>query len=463
MKSIFLSSLACLLLFCIPAESSKKIRSITALTYTFKFTDGKYIKSASPQVASYTYDSLGHLVEKVEKETTSYKYLFGGKGEIIETSVFTQKDFLGYKELYSYDETGLATEKSKRTKTGKLLARTKYEYDNRRNMVKASIFDASNEWKEITSYVYNEKKEVMEDSALSKGNLRYEYSFAFTDGNLAREKIIYKDGNINSKILFSHDEKGHIISENHYSIDPEEEKIRFIKTISRKYDSRGQMTEMKTTDADDRSWNSIYRYDTGGNLAETNEFNSDSSLARTFQYTYDKDNRKLSEKCMNADGRNWWISRYDYSTPGSSIKTTYDGNGKIESKHVCIFDSSGRIAKNTLYGPDGGLLNETSFTYDRSGKLTRKSEFDPNGRNVEINEEEPGAGLEYSGNGIHTVTTTYDYDNQGNKIKAGIQFERMLITGFKYGGYDKQGNWTERTSYYRNTPFEIIERKIKYY
>ncbi len=135
---------------------------------------------------------------------------------------------------------------------------------------------------------------------------------------------------------------------------------------------------------------------------------------------------------------------------------TYTGGNYLQ-------DGSGKTLKNTLINPDGNLLWEITHLYNDSGELIKQIEYNPNGRGLVFNDDEPGIGSDYSGNGIFTVTTSFEYDTKGNKISAEIFYERTLITGYTFLGYDKFGNWTERTSFYRKEPTEIVERKIKYY
>ncbi len=464
MRSIFLLLLGFSLLFCTYDDNSKKIQSITALTYTTTNTNGKYLKTGKPKEAIYMYDSSGNLLETTEDgSTTKYRYRFDSKGIKTEVTIFSGNEFLWHKETYLYDNKGIETEKLKKTKTGKLLERWAYVYDKSNHKIQENLYDADDSLKETRSYAYNTNNEVTEDIFYSKNSLFYAYAYVYNGRKNVIEKNIYVDGVINRRITYSYDDSRRILEENIYNIDPDEEKISLYETISFKYDSNGNKIEMKTLDAGGRSWITSYQYDHKANLIEEIEFNSDNSLARKFFYTYDNKDRKLEEKCLRANGTTSWSRKYVYQNNKGYERIYFDEDGKMENKYIYVPDSSGKALKCTLLEPDGSVQWEISYLYNDSGKLTKQIEHHPIGRDIFFKDDEPRSGLDYSGNGNFRVVTLFDYDNNGNKIKADIFYERTLITGYSYSGYDKSGNWTERTSFYRKTPIEITERKIKYF
>jgi hypothetical protein len=463
MRFIFLLLFAFLLLFCTHSESPKKIRSITTLTYTITYKNGKYVRANSPKEVTYNYDSLVNLLEVVEYGTTKYRYKFNNQGEKIEMSVFSSNDFFMYKETYRYNDIGMEVEKNKKTKTDKLLEKLTYYYNKSQHKIQENLYDADDNLKGTLKYVYNTKNEVIEDTLYSKNNLLYEYAYVYNGRKNAIEKSIYVDGDLDTKNTYSYDERGNILEESIYKIDTEAEKITLQRTISFKYDNNGNKIEMKTLDPDGKSWITSYQYDRKAILVGEIEFNSDNSLARKIFYRYDNENRKLEEKCLKANGAKWWSSKYKYQSNNGYEKVSFDENGKMENRHIYVRDSSGKMLKSTLLEPGGNLHWEISYLYNDSGKLIKLVEYNPIGRDLVFSDDEPDYGLDYSGNGDFTVVTLFDYDNNGNKIKADIFYERTLITGYNYSGYDKLGNWTERTSFYRKAPIEITERKIKYF
>lgn len=148
--------------------------------------------------------------------------------------------------------------------------------------------------------------------------------------------------------------------------------------------------------------------------------------------------------------------------------TEFDADKKIGRK--LEYDQSGNVIKEVSYNIHGNPYRQFTYEYDEDGNKIKAYDhesilyhkqvfkYDDQGNEVEQ------ANLDENGN--ITNKRTSSYDAQGNLIEVNHYHadERLdFRVSYQYE-YDEQGNWTKKTkSYSTDTPTIILERIYQYY
>ncbi|HEX8222848.1 MAG TPA: LysM peptidoglycan-binding domain-containing protein [Allosphingosinicella sp.] len=386
---------------------------------------GNVVSVTDPRgnVTSRSYDRLGQLLtETTAAGTVSYQY--NAFGEAVKAT-----DARGYSSYSYYDRLGrLAATRNAEdyvTETGHNVfgdaVSVVRRYNRANNAASAAVLPTyvAHAQDATTSFEYDRLGRLVK-STDAEGHYEQYTLDAFGNRISVRNKI----GGI---VTNAYDRRGLLVAETlpMASYDNWGNVISWSVTNRFEYDARGNMTkkieahglaEQRTTtnvyDKADRlvetrgdavsvlnqgdhvSLSSVapsqkYKYDQSGRLIET----TDALGGRTLYY-YDKLNRKTVEIGAN----------------GAYTAFTYDKNGNILTRRIygTAVGLPGTAGGAAPAAP-GGEYRETSYTYDALNQLKTSS----------VANIRTGAwNASYYATGVGTVTTTYDYDSNGNLIRT---------------------------------------------
>ncbi len=184
-------------------------------------------------------------------------------------------------------------------------------------------------------------------------------------------------------------------------------------TLSYTYDSNGN----KASSTDGNGKTTTYVYDARGDMLSQTD-----PLSHTTSFTYDVNGNKTS--MTDSDGN---VTTYTYNSANelttqtngygtaaaTTVSYTYDGDGNKAS----YSDGSGRAttyaynALNQLTSTTDPLGKTTSYTYDSAGNQATETNPDSQTTTWTYNGDNKVTGISYSDGVTHSVSYTYDADN----------------------------------------------------
>lgn len=211
---------------------------------------------------------------------------------------------------------------------------------------------------------------------------------------------------------------------------------------------------------------SIYKYDSKGNLMEHLKTYPDKRVAKT-EYKYDDKGRRIEtisnipgggsiKKMYEYDSKDYVILREEYKNEKLNWKeeytNTYNGR-KIEKVEIKYHDAEGKLYSNrvSIYDKMG---NEIEFMYYYAGvfgtRVTRK--YDDKNRLIEYCVYDESNNIIRKSNPV--------YDNYGNIIQT--TFNEGQISEYQYE-YDQKNNWISVLWKYNGKKSSNTIRQIEYY
>lgn len=251
-----------------------------------------------------------------------------------------------------------------------------------------------------------------------------------TKGRPGRESFLEND----TEIIF--DKKGHKTKEKVYFSDG---------TLSGqstfKYDKNEKLIEHYISGYG----KDTFEYDMNGNMVrETTFILGQDSLSELKLSKYDDHGLRTSLIGYKADGNLDFKIKYDYNKKGNKAQESYyDSKSNLYEDRFYDYDSDGNIIKERRVNFKPKSFFETRYKYDDHNNIIEE--------------------LITSSGGLNS-THTYDYDENGNKIKQtnvvsdGLRWEST----WKYK-YDSYGNWVEKIAFEEGEAKFLLERTIKYY
>ena len=265
-------------------------------------------------------------------------------------------------------------------------------------------------------------------------------------------------------------------------------------------------------------------YLTSGKLESVIDYNADGTIARSKEYTFDKDEKllefldRMGDKIIKRE-----VYKYDKSA-NLLEKITFDGEGSIDRKVSNSYNKKKQLIESSNYSNffDELKLDERKqIEYDKDGNKIKESSFGPEGENWGSGE------WKYDGNGNvvewlnltetgeikirqvylynkdHVLTTRKSFDKDGNLKnetnldplgqpltlirydkggdivrKSGNQYDKFgnVSAELRYGPdgneniyveykyiYDDSNNWIQQTAYQGGQAVYILAREITYY
>ena len=222
---------------------------------------------------------------------------------------------------------------------------------------------------------------------------------------------------------------------------------------SYRYDLRNRITKEWRGAGDANDVTTLYEYDHADNLTKTTEDYGTGRLNSTTAYEYSI--RNFQTKVTDARGN---VRTKSYTTGGAlewEAAFASGGSGNVLSQTKYEYDGNGRLTKRSIASDDGPFgLNSPA------GWVDTFYAFDAYGRQTQV--------IEDYGGGCLNLSTTYDYNNQDEVVKTttpggvwtetkrdGRGLTTMQISGYHAGEqsipqvttsyeYDADGNLTKQ-------------------
>ncbi|MDA3912451.1 MAG: hypothetical protein PF448_13945 [Bacteroidales bacterium] len=148
-------------------------------------------------------------------------------------------------------------------------------------------------------------------------------------------------------------------------------------------------------------------YDQAGNIVLSIKYDEEGNIIEKSEFTYDNDNRKLTEKQYLSEDEIAEEHRFTYDDKGelSEIHTDYaegysstrkiqynpkenerieleiDEDDEMEEKHVFKYhETHGKLTERAEYDDREKLVQKTVYTYDDKGRVIEQSEYERKGK-----------------------------------------------------------------------------------
>ena len=196
------------------------------------------------------------------------------------------------------------------------------------------------------------------------------------------------------------------------TIEQREEHV--FSTVVEVYDPKGRVIETMSSNAGIEihsrtmvrlGGKTIYTYDSQGRLAKELTFTPEGEYTGYEIYSYDSQHRLTGTTIYDAAGKETGKRTYTYFSDKREVVATWN------------FYYEGRVPP-----PSKNLLS-----YNEKGQWTKRTEFDRNGKPDGV--------------------VTFDYDKDGNFIKASKCCEYTYAHSYTYK-FDSHGNWIEQQNIY---------------
>ena len=412
----------------ITKETASKNGVINTHEMTYGLT-GAVIKDKNENMEiSYVYGETGNTKEESYKlgennylisyarnndGTIGGKILYSSKGKISTNWLYDAKSHT----KYTYDKRGRMTQVTEFTNPTSTFSstKTKYSYDLNGNRTKTEYGNGL-----TTEYVYNKAGMLTEmrnnKSGLNIETLKYDYYY---DGNIKNETVT---GNM---------------------------RPAYSKTYT--YDKIGRLTGENKTGSE--SININYEYDLNGNRTSmTYDGAGIGNNAFKANYTYDSDNRLLTERKNYTKRNETEITQYTYDNNGNQVNkltgiSAVYGNNQVSANISDINELSSGEYENRKYNLFNQLTDvsinrkESKYTYRPDGlRLTKTAD----GKTTGYIWDEGKIYAET--NDLFEIQTAYIYGNERINSNNGVYY---LYNGHGdvTGLADTAGNITKTYNY----------------
>jgi hypothetical protein len=216
-------------------------------------------------------------------------------------------------------------------------------------------------------------------------------------------------------------------------------------------------------------------YQTNGSLDSSCSFIRDAQNPNSWkEYIYSAQGQLLVSKSFNKKGKERDTYEYIYAEGGLKISETYLFWAKPSTKEDYFYNKQGWLIKVLkTYLKLENTQTITKMTYDKSGNLLTRKNWNSKGKlssdvtfkydeNNRIIEECRKAKDEHC-----SVLHKFKYDEHSNIIEDYNYYENYDSTSVERTRknsfvYDKNNNWTMKTTFIDDVPLEIVEREIIY-
>lgn len=417
-------------------------------TYRFEYDDSGNLlnetvtivenKEDKTTTTSYTYDSMGNLLEiKCNEDNSVYIYDEAGRILLAEENGETSRilyDNYGRtiqeidSELYNSEKDGLPNNNTYDDSVGYI-----YTYSENGNLE-----SVTNDAGIITTYIYNDMGERIRENFDV-----YEFNY----GNNGETLNIKVAGEI--KLSYTYDEMNRLLTENYANGD----------TIRYEYNNIGELAA-KYRNNDERPY-TTYSYDTDGRLKQIinmdnglktvyDENNtvtvynlSDNSIVYSYCEISDKSNGSIDTDIVLNITENHFGNNYKYYINNNSVNYI---SGSTNIKYSSSLDENNRIISDKIEVNNKTVIN-SSYSYDNTNKPIKKNlsygnnSIDITNERNKINQiisiSNYGDKNQYAYDDKNQLISTkgnrlflnYEYDNRGNVKTKTLNNE---ITSYSY-------------------------------
>ena len=285
-----------------------KVKSLTVTQKDLDVVDGKFYAS---DVESYKFNKNGDVIEHCFVETedgaAKHQYKYDENRNLIELTGYNAKGVIIGKYVYTYNEHGKIVNET--YYSGKDLANYKRKlvrsYDANGLQLGGIRYNSKGEIIEKYDFIYNDKGERIKELFEDCTNI-FEYD---KNGNRIHETIYDTEGNIVKSNKYCYDAMGNRIEEIAFD---NEGKIE--SRVTRKYNEKGLQTEGIMYNGDGMIIEEAYiTYDDNGNIIENTNHTSSEYYKHTRAYTYKYDEKGREIECDLSSNhiKNKFVSKYD--------------------------------------------------------------------------------------------------------------------------------------------------------
>lgn len=220
--------------------------------------------------------------------------------------------------------------------------------------------------------------------------------------------------------------KGKVLSflEFHYSNvnqfdSSAKDKINWSKKYFRKYNEKGNITEVILYDSDSKTTDlRRFEYNDKGEKFRGTSI-TDSKLETKDIYKYDNKGNIIECKSYNIGGTLESYFTYKYDNKGNVTILNYNSDGTLKNKDIFIYDNKWDIVEDNMYDSEENLQYKNIYKYDNTGNLVKKNSYDS------------------EGNLLEKYTFKYEFDNKGNWVKRIVFLDNAqeLISTREYEYY----------------------------
>jgi hypothetical protein len=213
-----------------------------------------------------------------------------------------------------------------------------------------------------------------------------------------------------------------------------------------------------------------YKYDTLSNLIEQNIFDKKGILQRKILREYNQFNKNTFESVYGPDGTliNRSILQYKDGIIPQKI-LTFDKKGRQINLKEYIYNKKTEAKSITTTNPKSKII-ERAEKYDNRKNLTNLYEFDVEGNlksyiRYKYDENNNLIESSYYLDDVLLVKRTLKYNNLGFLVEVSALYpekDKKDIITYKYD-FDEKSNWIEQVEYVNSIPVRVKERKIVYY
>lgn len=282
-----------------------------------------------------------------------------------ERQSFDKKDRLNGTEKLTYDSRGRQVRVEYYDTKGKLVYTNVYGYDQDTDEQISAEYQSAGGSSSINYFMNDILGQTVRQHSVTGSSTGYSY---YDDMRNISEILSWdREGNLQSKSVYSYDENGDSLGyTNYYWSDVDGSMTEY------SYDSNYLRQSRKTYDeAGNLLTRSEPEYDEDGNMLREITYSADGTVTEQTDYTYDSDGNMLEYRTtfFEEDGGKQVIiidGNYDIR---SSI--TYDANGTVTSVYTYAYeyDANGNVIKQSAYQEDGKLLYWNEYTYNENGEL----------------------------------------------------------------------------------------------
>ncbi len=273
------------------------------------------------------------------------------------------KDYDGeYKATFSYNEQGLLTKLDiARKRSPKVYS---FTYDENGNILTEMFGDADG------SYI------------------NYFTTNTYDNNGKLVSSVTKKADESETTVLYTYDKNGRVLTETETTVDRWNDTSTYIHTSL--YDANGNLLSRRNQ----KGSGAEYTYDSQNRLLTERDIGIEGDAYNIRTYTYGEDGRLVKEKWESGDDPDWWTEKsYAYDANGTQYVTLYSDSGDTEAyTYAYEFDDKGVLTKKTyierednehrvsLYDAAGNIVSiditkgETkvkyTFSFDKFGNRT---------------------------------------------------------------------------------------------
>ena len=164
------------------------------------------------------YDSDGRTIRIEPDRGNISKYEYNDKGQKVKESLFDKDGELKYVYKHEYNDKGQEIKESSFGKYGDLRHVSKFEYNDKGQKIKDSSFNKDGKLIDVSKFEYNDKGQWVKKSLFNKdGELKSVFKYEYNDkGQKVKDSSFYKQEEVTCVSIFEYNDKGLVVKESNH-------------------------------------------------------------------------------------------------------------------------------------------------------------------------------------------------------------------------------------------------------